>query len=122
MPIADRLEKQETLRDWLRWQLDQTERTIRELKAQQEEERRRREVARREMSWKVVPGRAVEGHPVLHRGNCPDAKNVAGLLSMDEVRIAFEEFPEMEMHETCAPWGSLGIDKPPARQGGGRRA
>ncbi|MFE5301851.1 hypothetical protein [Streptomyces sp. NPDC056632] len=59
---------------------------------------------------------------MLHRGNCPDAKSVAGLLSVDEVRIAFEEFPEMEMHEMCAPWGSLGIDKPPARKGGGRRA
>ncbi|MFE5301852.1 hypothetical protein [Streptomyces sp. NPDC056632] len=53
MPIADRLEKQETLRDWLRWQLDQTERTIRDLRAQQEEERRR-EVARREFSWRVA--------------------------------------------------------------------
>ncbi|WP_241845792.1 DUF6233 domain-containing protein [Streptomyces sp. CB02261] len=117
MPIADRLEKQRTLRDWLRWQLDQADRTIRELEAQQEQERRRREVARREMSWKVLPSRAVEGHPVLHRGNCSIAKNMPSLLSKEEVRMTFEEFPGLEMCELCAPWGSLGIDKPPARQG-----
>ncbi|MFF3775610.1 DUF6233 domain-containing protein [Streptomyces sp. NPDC002232] len=121
MPIADRLVKQETLRAWLQWQLDQTERTIRDLRAQQEEEQRRQEVARRELSWKVLPSRAAEGHPTLHRGNCPDAKRMPSLLTKEEVVIAFEEFPEMEMHQTCAPWGSLGIDKPPVRpaRGGG---
>ncbi|MFG3041874.1 DUF6233 domain-containing protein [Streptomyces sp. NPDC048330] len=115
MPIADRLAKQETLREWLRWQLDQTERTISELKTQQAENQRRQDVARRELSWKVLPSRAVEGHPTLHRGNCPDAARMPSLLNKEEVRLAFEEFPELEMHETCAPWGTLGIDKPPAR-------
>ncbi|MFF7780432.1 DUF6233 domain-containing protein [Streptomyces tanashiensis] len=115
MSITERLDKQRTLLEWLRYQVTSTERTIRNLEHQEAEEQRRREVARRELSWKVLPARAVQGHPVLHRGNCPDAKNVAGLLSRDEVRIAFEEFPELEMHDTCAPWGSLGIDKPPTR-------
>ncbi|MGW6414878.1 DUF6233 domain-containing protein [Streptomyces sp. NPDC055055] len=122
MPIADRLAKQETLREWLRWQLDQTERTIRELKTQHAEEQRRQDVARRELSWKVLPSRAVEGHPTLHRGNCPDTTRMPSLLSKEEVRLAFEEFPELEMHETCAPWGTLGIDKPPARPGEGKGA
>ncbi|MEE1813764.1 hypothetical protein PUR59_01740 [Streptomyces sp. SP18ES09] len=44
------------------------------------------------------------------------------LLMEEEVVIAFQGFPEMEMHETCAPWGSLGIDKPPPRPGGGTGA
>ncbi|MFG3041810.1 hypothetical protein ACGFYZ_33400 [Streptomyces sp. NPDC048330] len=67
MPIADRLQKRETLREWLRWQLDQTERTIRELKTQHAEEHRRQDVARRKLSWKVLPSRAVEGHPTCTR-------------------------------------------------------
>ncbi|MFD3571399.1 hypothetical protein [Streptomyces sp. NPDC058667] len=91
MPIADRLEKQRTLRDWLQWQLDQANRTIRALEAQQEEEKRRREVARREMSWKVLPSRAVEGHPTLHRGNCSIAKNMPSLLTKEEVRTAIRK-------------------------------
>ncbi|MFC9797255.1 DUF6233 domain-containing protein [Streptomyces sp. NPDC127584] len=120
MPIADRLEKQETLREWLCWQLSQTERTIRELKAQQTEELQRQEAARRELSWKVLPSRAPEGHPTLHRGNCPDAARMPSLLNRDEARMAFDQFPELDMHNVCAPWGSLGIDKPPARPGRSR--
>ncbi|MFJ5829509.1 hypothetical protein [Streptomyces sp. NPDC093089] len=95
-----RRKQQETLRDWLRWLLDQTERTIRELKVQQAWEQRRQEVARREISWKPLPSRAVESHPALHRGNCPDGKNMTSLLT-EEVRIAFEQFPGLEMHERC---------------------
>jgi DNA-binding transcriptional MocR family regulator len=120
LSTSERLEKQRTLRDWLAYQLAQAERAIRALEAEEAEEKRRREVARREMSWKVVPSRAVEGYPSLHRGNCPNAKNMPSLLSRDEVKTAFEQFPELEMCDLCAPWGSLGIDKPtPRRPGGG---
>ena len=70
MPIAERLAKQRIQLEWLRYQVNATERTIRELQAQEAEEKRRREQARREMSWKLQPARAVEGHPVLHRGAC----------------------------------------------------
>ncbi|MFE9743029.1 hypothetical protein [Streptomyces sp. NPDC006477] len=42
------------------------------------------------------------------------------LLIKEEMRMAFEEFPRLEMCELCAPWGSLGPDKPPTRRG--RRA
>ncbi|OKJ64250.1 DUF6233 domain-containing protein [Streptomyces sp. CB02261] len=69
------------------------------------------------MSWKVLPSRAVEGHPVLHRRSCSIAKNMPSLLSKEDVRMTFEEFPGLEMCDLCAPWGSLGIDKPPAHQG-----
>ncbi|WST27782.1 hypothetical protein OG379_00795 [Streptomyces sp. NBC_01166] len=53
--ISD-LEKNRVLLDWLRWQVGQTERRIRELEIQEVEERERR--ARAEMSWKVQPQRS----------------------------------------------------------------
>lgn len=115
LSLSERLEKQRTLRDWLAWQLQLADRTIRDLEQQEREERRRREVARREMAWKIQPARAVEGHPVLHRGNCHLFQGEVGLLSLEEVKIAFAEVPELEQCDLCSPWGSLGIDKPPRR-------
>ena len=117
MPIAERLAKQRVLLEWLRYQVGATERTIRELEVQEAEEKRRREVARRESSWKLQPARAVQGHPVLHRGACEVYPADYGFVSRDEVIIAAREFPELEMCDICKPWGLLGVDKPP---GGGR--
>ncbi|MFD9246433.1 DUF6233 domain-containing protein [Streptomyces sp. NPDC059556] len=121
MPIATRLEKKRTLLEWLRYQAAVTQREIRELEAQDAEEKRRREVARRERAWVVSAPRSDEGHPVLHRGNCGlRARYGAGeLLDLDGVMGAVQEYPDMEMCEVCAPWGNLGLDKPvgqPARQ------
>ncbi|MFD3662577.1 DUF6233 domain-containing protein [Streptomyces sp. NPDC058659] len=61
----------------------------------------------------VSAARAPEGHPMLHRGNCGlRAKYGAGeLLDVDGAMGAAEEYPDMEMCDVCAPWGSLGIDK-----------
>ncbi|MFI8293254.1 DUF6233 domain-containing protein [Streptomyces sp. NPDC085614] len=123
LSISERLAKQRTLRDWLRWQLTQTDRTIRELEAEEKEEKRRRDVARAEMMWKIQPARAVEGEPMLHRGGC-GLYTGAGLLGAEEVVTALREFPGMTMCEICNPWGSLaglGIEKPPPRRlpGGG---
>ena len=70
LSTSERLERQRVLREWLRYQLNLTDRAIRELEEQQAEEKRRREAARREASWTIQPARAVEGHPVLHRGAC----------------------------------------------------
>ena len=107
LSISERLDKQRTLADWLRWQLDQTTRTIRDLEAEEREEARRKDVARREQAWKVQPSRAVEGEPMLHRGGCGLYDRGGGVLSADEVLIALREFP--------------GIEKPPPRKlpGGG---
>ena len=112
MPIAERLAKQRVLLERLRYQVGTTERTIRDLEAQEAEERRRREQARREQSWKLQPARAVEGHPVLHRGACEVYPADYGFVNRDEVIIAVREFPELEMCDICRPWGLLGIDKP----------
>lgn len=112
LSISERLDKQRTLLEWLRYQVGQTERTIRELEAEEAEERRRREVARRESSWKIQPSRAEKGHPVLHRGACSLYTESFGFVNRDEVAIAFREFPDMEMCTVCNPWGSLGVPKP----------
>ncbi|MGW5003287.1 DUF6233 domain-containing protein [Streptomyces hydrogenans] len=121
LSIAERLDKQRTLLEWLRYQVTVAERTIRDLEREEAEERRRREQARREMTWKLQPARAVQGHPMLHRGNCAQYTRELGLISRQEVVIAFQEFPDLEMCAICSPWGSLGIDKPdsrPAADGG----
>ena len=117
MEIAERLEKNRAVRDWLRWRLAEIEQTIRELEHQEAEDRRRREVARREQAWAISAPRTPNGHPMLHRGNCAlRAKYGAGeLLDLDGVRGAAEEYPDLEMCDVCAPWGSLGIDKPSGR-------
>ncbi|MFE5969112.1 DUF6233 domain-containing protein [Streptomyces sp. NPDC056463] len=113
LSISERLEKQRTLRDWPRWQLDQADRTIRQLEAEEREEKRRREVAHAELRWKVLPSRAAEGHPMLHRGGCHIDHRQTGLLSREEAFVTMRQFPELEFCDICQPWGSLGIDKPP---------
>ncbi|MFE5709643.1 DUF6233 domain-containing protein [Streptomyces sp. NPDC056501] len=115
--IAERLEKHRAVRDRLRWKLSETEQTIQELARQEAEDRRRREVARREMGWVLQESRAPEGHPILHRGGCTlrARHGVSPLLDRDGVLAAAEEYPNLEMCDICAPWGSLGITKPAAR-------
>ncbi|MCX4987024.1 hypothetical protein [Streptomyces sp. NBC_00572] len=117
MPIAVRLEKKRVLLEWLRYQAAVTEREIRDLDAQDAEEKRRREVARCELAWVVSVPRTLDGHPVLHRGNGGlRARYGAGeLVDLDGVMGAFEEYPDLEMCDVCAPWGSLGLDKPADR-------
>lgn len=124
LSISQRLEKKRTLLDWLQWQVGQTQREIRELEAAEKEEKRRRDVAHAEMRWKIMPSRAAEGQPMLHRGNCRIDPRQTGLLDRDEVLIALREFPAIDMCEICNAISSLsqfGIEKPPARKapGGG---
>lgn len=125
LSISERLEKQRAVRAWLEYQLQQTIKAIRQLEADKKEEQRRRDVARREMSWKVMPSRAAEGQPMLHRGSCNIDPRQTGLLNQDELLIALREFPEMEMCEICNVFGSLaqfGFEKPAPRKlpGGGK--
>ncbi|MGW0121709.1 DUF6233 domain-containing protein [Streptomyces sp. NPDC003327] len=116
MPTAERLEKQRTLLEWLRYQVTVTERAVRELERQEAEERRRLEVARRETRWVISEPRAAEGHPVLHRGSCELRAHygIGDLLDREGVIAAAERYPDLELCQVCAPWGSLGIPKPPA--------
>ncbi|MFD9211664.1 DUF6233 domain-containing protein [Streptomyces sp. NPDC059544] len=114
---SERIRLNEGLRDWLAYQLRQTERTLDELKREEEEDRRRREVARIEMSWKLQPARVEGAQPMLHRGNCGLYRTQLGYLDKEHVVIAQEEFPELVMCEVCAPWGSLGVPRPPGLPG-----
>ncbi|MEH0400742.1 hypothetical protein ACFY7V_34365 [[Kitasatospora] papulosa] len=66
--ISD-LEKNRALLDWLRGQVGQTERRVRELGTQQAQEHARRERARAEVSWKIQPQRS-SSTALLHRGGC----------------------------------------------------
>ncbi|MEU9861344.1 DUF6233 domain-containing protein [Streptomyces sp. NPDC047971] len=124
LSISQRLEKKRTLHAWLQWQTEQTAREIRQLEADEKEEKRRRNIARAEVRWKIQPSRAAEGQPMLHRGNCRIDPRQAGLLSSDEVIVALREFPAMDMCDICKALGSLsqfGIEKPTPRTlpGGG---
>ncbi|WP_329114405.1 DUF6233 domain-containing protein [Streptomyces sp. NBC_01353] len=125
LSISQRLEKKRTVLVWLQWQTEQTAKEIRQLEAEEKEEQRRRDVARAEMSWKIMPSRAAEGQPMLHRGGCHIDPRQTGLLSQDEVFVALREFPAMEMCEICNVIHSLaqfGIEKPAPRKlpGGGK--
>ncbi|WP_250293647.1 hypothetical protein [Streptomyces atroolivaceus] len=67
--ISD-LEKNRALLGWLRWQVAQIERRVREQNIQEAQERARRERAWAERSWKVPPQRS-SSVALLHRGGAP---------------------------------------------------
>ncbi|MEU7039287.1 DUF6233 domain-containing protein [Streptomyces sp. NPDC046237] len=113
LSISERLAKHRAVREYLRWQIDVTERTIRQLEAEEKEEKRRREVAHAEMRWKVLPARAAEGQPMLHRGGCHIDPRQTGLLSREEAFTTLRQVPNLEFCDICQPWGSLEIAKPP---------
>jgi hypothetical protein len=112
--IADRIQKNRILLEWLEYQVAQTRATIERLEREEAERKRRLDQAVRETRWKVQPARAVQGHPVLHRGDCGQYERGGGLLDRQEVETLLGEFPGTPMCDICRPWGSLGIDKPPA--------
>ncbi|MFD4589035.1 DUF6233 domain-containing protein [Streptomyces sp. NPDC058434] len=111
---AERIRMHEGLRDWLRYQLRQTERTLAQLQQEGEEDRRQRERERIETSWKLQPRRGDDALPMLHRGDCGLFRTQIGYLDKEHVTVALED-PRLEMCEICAPWGSLGLDGPSAR-------
>ncbi|MEV8529394.1 DUF6233 domain-containing protein [Streptomyces sp. NPDC052000] len=71
----------------------------------------------RESRWAIQAPRADQGHPMLHRGGCSlgTQRGAGELLDRDGVASATERYPDLEMCDVCAPWGSLGISKPRPR-------
>ncbi|WP_093659556.1 DUF6233 domain-containing protein [Streptomyces wuyuanensis] len=111
-PRAERIVLLEGLRDWLAYQLRQTERTLAQLRAEEDEERRRLEAERIAGSWKLQPARVTGAQPMLHRADCRLYKTQLGYLDREHAAVALEEFPRLEMCQICAPWGSLGLPAP----------
>ncbi|MFE0229891.1 DUF6233 domain-containing protein [[Kitasatospora] papulosa] len=95
------LEKNRVLLDWLRWQVGQTERRIRELETQEAQERERRERARAEMSWKIQPQRS-SSVALLHRGGCATYPDRVGLISREDAMVALAE-PDIEPCQVRRP-------------------
>ncbi|MWA08707.1 DUF6233 domain-containing protein [Streptomyces sp. BA2] len=111
LPLSERLEKHRTLVAWLEWQLNQERLKVRELEVQVEQDRKRRERARIEMSWKIQPKRAEDGHPILHRGGCTLYKTQMGYLDRTEAIIALtDDELKTECCEICKP--ETGLDLP----------
>nr|WSS66906.1 DUF6233 domain-containing protein [Streptomyces sp. NBC_01175] len=95
--ISD-LDKNRALLEWLRRQVGQTERRIRELEIQEAQERER---ARAEMSWKIQPQRS-SSVALLHRGGCATYPDQVGLISREDAMIALAE-PDIEPCQVCRP-------------------
>ncbi|MDX2622662.1 DUF6233 domain-containing protein [Streptomyces sp. WI03-5b] len=95
------LEKNRALLEWLRWQVGQTERRVRELEIQDAQERARRERARTEMSWKIQVQRSWST-ALLHRGGCATYPDQVGLISREDALVALAE-PDIEPCEVCRP-------------------
>ncbi|MFD5428272.1 DUF6233 domain-containing protein [Streptomyces sp. NPDC127084] len=103
LTAAERLLRQRALRDWLTYQLRQTEGAIRRLEAEEAEERRREEKTRTAQLWKLQPGRVSGMEPMLHRADCSLYKTQLGYLDHEHVLVALEEFPELEICSVCDP-------------------
>ncbi|MEV0874770.1 DUF6233 domain-containing protein [Streptomyces sp. NPDC006682] len=102
--ISD-LDKNRALLDWLRWQVGQTERRVRELEIQDAQERAGRERARAEMAWKIQPQRS-SSTALLHRGGCATYPDQVGLISREDAMVALAE-PDIEPCEVCQPQTGL---------------
>ncbi|MFC5174943.1 DUF6233 domain-containing protein [Streptomyces mutomycini] len=63
---------------------------VRELEAQEQQDKHRREQAGAEQSWKIQPQRSSD-KALLHRGSCTLYKNDFGYISREEAVIALAE-------------------------------
>ncbi|ACX71180.1 hypothetical protein pZL12.103c [Streptomyces phage ZL12] len=92
------LEKNRALEEWLRWQLGQVQKRIRDLEAQEEQRRLRQAQGSR---WKVQPQRS-ESPAVLHRADCTLYEGEGGFISGEDAVVALT-MPEIEPCEECRP-------------------
>ncbi|WP_331746783.1 DUF6233 domain-containing protein [Streptomyces sp. NBC_00842] len=102
-----RLDKLRVTREYLAYQLQRTDATIRELEAEEKQERHRAEQARADQGWKIQPQRG-EAPPVLHRGGCATYKSRDGyLLDRGQARLALTHETYIVMCEICTPQTDL---------------
>lgn len=102
--ISD-LDKNGALLEWLRWQVTQTERRVRELEIKEAQELARRERARAEMAWKIQPQRS-SSTALLHRGGCATYPDQVGLISREDAMVALAQ-PDIEPCDVCRPQTGL---------------
>ncbi|MFD7855191.1 DUF6233 domain-containing protein [Streptomyces microflavus] len=95
------LEKNRALEEWLRWQLGQVQGRIRELEAQEAEERRRRQQAYAGLHWKIQPQRS-NATALLHRGDCGTYPVQGGFIGEKDALVALS-MPEVEPCPICRP-------------------
>ncbi|MFD5728342.1 DUF6233 domain-containing protein [Streptomyces sp. NPDC058368] len=76
---------------------------MRELEAEEEQERRR--AVRERVSFKIQPQRSHEG-ALLHRGNCGLYKSSFASISAEDAAIALDE-PDIEACQICLPDDAL---------------
>ncbi|MFJ1782441.1 DUF6233 domain-containing protein [Streptomyces anulatus] len=98
------LEKNRALEEWLRWQLGQVQKRIRDLEAQEAQRRLQQTQASR---WKVEPQRS-ESPAVLHRADCTLYEGEGGFISGDDALVALT-MPEIEPCEECRPDPGLAL-------------
>ncbi|MGW7087486.1 DUF6233 domain-containing protein [Streptomyces sp. NPDC054871] len=111
LSAEERLAKNRAVLEWMEWQVSQQRAKVRTLEAEIERDRKQRERARIEMSWKIQPKRAEDGHPILHRGGCALYKNEMGYLDRTEAIIALtDDELKIECCEICRP--ETGLDLP----------
>ena len=95
------LEKWRATREYLAWQLRCADQRVRELEAQEEQERRQADRERKRVSFKIQPQRSHEG-ALLHRGDCGLYKSPLGYISPEDAAVAIDE-PGVEACQVCLP-------------------
>ncbi|MET9592008.1 DUF6233 domain-containing protein [Streptomyces sp. NPDC006516] len=100
-----RPDKWRATREYPAWQLLCADQKVRELEAQEQQEKKRQEQARAEQSWKIQPQRS-SANALMHRGNCTLYKNDFGFISREEAVSALAE-PDIEACPICNPQAGL---------------
>ncbi|MFE3326913.1 DUF6233 domain-containing protein [Streptomyces sp. NPDC059176] len=101
MSEPSRLDKLRALRDWLAYQLRQTDAKISELEQQQAQA----------ASYKVE-AEIRTGHPLgatVHRGDCTMAQRPTRPIAADEARLALAKDPAFTGCEFCRPGDGIGM-------------
>lgn len=90
------LEKNRALEEWLRWQLGQVQKRIRDLEEQE----------RAGLRWKIQQKTATMP-PLLHRGDCALYEARIGYIDREQALVAVT-MPDIQSCEACRPEAGLG--------------
>ncbi|WP_331764487.1 DUF6233 domain-containing protein [Streptomyces anulatus] len=94
-PGLSPLEKNRALEEWLRWQLGQVQKRIRDLEEQERAQQR----------WKIQPKTSTSA-ALLHRGDCALHEARIGYIDHEYALVAVT-MPDIESCEACRPEAGL---------------